>query len=86
MLMPMLAPTPTPVVKQIPIWTIVLGKRKHLPNSKSIDFLKTSIKQIGVRQPIIVRKEFGHYTLIDGMIRTCAAKELSHSTILARII
>ena len=72
-----------PVVRDIPIQRI---RSDRTADRSSVEYLKRSVDQIGVIKPIIVKRVGGHYKLIDGVIRTYAARELGHTTIPAKVI
>ena len=71
------------VVKDIPIRRI---RSKRSADPDGVKFLKRSVDQLGVIRPITVRCVGGRYELIDGVMRTCAAMELGHTTILAKVV
>ena len=77
-------------VKELPLADLVIGKGQVRVRDvgKDIDELATSIKKVGLLEPIVVcpAKEKGKYEILTGQRRFLACKQLGLTTIMACIL
>ena len=66
-----------PIEKLVPI-----NERDiNLKTNRGYHKILSSIKSIGLIQPLCVYRENGHYSILDGVLRFIALKQLGFSTV-----
>jgi hypothetical protein len=72
---------------KIPIAEIVVGERMIPEDAKVVAQLKLSLREVRQTTPVLVRRNSnGGYTLIDGLNRLAALKELGETECLAAVL
>lgn len=61
-------------------------KRRTTLNPKTVDDLAESILELGLQNPIMVRRDGGRFVLVEGLHRLEACRKLGEATIFGYLV